>query len=207
MAKKVWTIELQENAHSNESRADFSSRRRTRNVQLDHNYWTAKRVIRVDGQQVPEAELESYGRFGHGSDDLFWLDGHRCHVQIRSNGFVYLYDFAVDGYSVVTGGPVVPWEETEGRALRKMPGWGWLFIILCMAVSLSAHASSYWLYNVVPKSSGVTVGIAMTGIYAITSASKDLSREAKSRMLKCAGVVTFSGVAVLIADAILFMPK
>jgi hypothetical protein len=78
MAKKNWTIQLEDGRHS---------------VELDHGALSGKRRISLDGQVVEESQKT----IDIGSQHTFPLDGHECTVVIRTNGFTFSYDLLLDG--------------------------------------------------------------------------------------------------------------
>ena len=104
MAKKIWRFELGDGEHT---------------VELEHGYWSGKRVIRVDGER-----LERTRRLvDSGSQHAFEIDGHPCAVHIRTNGITFTYDLVVGGRSVETGEPVTP--------SPPIPRWAWAFAVAC----------------------------------------------------------------------------
>jgi hypothetical protein len=78
MAKKNWTIQLEDGRHS---------------VELDHGALSGKRRILLDGQVVEESQKT----IDIGSQHTFPLDGHECTVIIRTNGLRFSYDLLLDG--------------------------------------------------------------------------------------------------------------
>src|SRR5262245_10299611 len=107
MPKKTWRFRLEDGFHS---------------VELDHNIWSGKRIIRVDGAIVEESRRT----FDLGSEHSIRVAGHPASVHIRSGGLSsYRYDLVIDGRSFTTGQPVGP-----------MPSWAWGFVAACVAIPL-----------------------------------------------------------------------
>jgi len=210
MAHKTWTLELTAVPNSSaQEAAQFAPRRRTHTVTLDHNYWTTKRVIQVDGQPLPPDALRSYAIYSQGSDDLFQLDGHTCHVFIRPSLTSYSYDFAVDGRSVATGKPLTPRPE----AVRARPGvasgtplWGWLFFLPLMLMVLLGLGAAMWVFQAlnheVPRSYVATIGIAITGFYAIIGVAGDRSLPTAARMRRAVWTCLLVGAGSFVLNLI-----
>lgn len=210
MAEKSWTFELEERAPSGQA-ADsyFSPRRATHTLDLHHNYWITKRAIRLDGVLLPPDQIRSYSIFGMQSDDLFNVDGHACVVHIRSNGVAYNYDFVIDGISVQTEEAVdIPRQVFQAQPGGKdaMPGWAWLFIMLCLVVGIGAIFAGLWLASLLTKTRPssnarfvhLLVGpIILQALLAIVAASKEPRKDARSRMLGCAIILGRTGLIVI----------
>ncbi|MBC6430115.1 hypothetical protein FM036_04365 [Nostoc sp. HG1] len=64
METKVWTFNLSDGQHT---------------VELDHGYWSGKRIIKVDGQLVEESQK----LFDTGSEHRFDVNGNSCVLRIR----------------------------------------------------------------------------------------------------------------------------
>lgn len=64
MDTKVWTFNLSDGQHE---------------VELNHGYWSGKRLIKADGQIVEESQK----LFDAGSEHRFDLSGHPCILRIR----------------------------------------------------------------------------------------------------------------------------
>lgn len=78
MAKKNWTLQLEDGRHT---------------VELDHGALSGKRRISLDGQVVEESQKT----IDIGSQHTFSLDSHECTVVIRTNGLGFSYDLLLDG--------------------------------------------------------------------------------------------------------------
>jgi hypothetical protein len=73
---------------------------REHTIELDHGFWSGKRVIRVDGQVVAQGR-----RFlDFGSTQTFLVDGHSCAVHIVTSTWPTRYLLSVDG-KIVAGSP------------------------------------------------------------------------------------------------------
>jgi hypothetical protein len=119
MAKRSWTFDLDPAALTTDG-PSILPRKITHNIDLTHNYWTNRRVIRLDGERISRERLWSYGVYAKGSDDLFVVDGWSCYICIRSDMGGYTYDFAVGGRSVTTGELLIPWPETREIAQHQI---------------------------------------------------------------------------------------
>lgn len=84
MAKKIWKFELDDGAHI---------------VELEHGYWTGKRILRVDNKVVEHTDMF----FDLGSEHAFEISGHRCFIHIIPPGLSVDYDLVVDGSSLQVG--------------------------------------------------------------------------------------------------------
>jgi hypothetical protein len=119
MAKKSWQVTLEEGRHD---------------VELDHGFFSGKRVIRMDGNVVFESHTLKDLVFDTGGVCSFNIGRHPCAVIIRTNGLWSSFDLAVDGRSVESGRPL--------KEILPVPGWVWLvvygvlFIMLCICVTL-----------------------------------------------------------------------
>lgn len=211
MAKKSWSFELTEASAPEGPFGDFAPRKRHHTVDLQHNYWTNKRSISVDGVQLSRDQLTSYSNVspfsqdGWGSDDLFKLDGHDCLVHIRSNGLTYKYDFAIDGISVETGERVVPFPQiaTPNLAARKMPGWAWLFVILSFFLPFIAAILAAVLVRSRPFTTAFVTIIVIITMGIVIARSKDLSKETQRRVQECAATVFLAACVSFAATAVL----
>jgi len=165
MASKTWTFRLEDGDHT---------------VQLDHNLWSGKRTVVVDGRSL----VDETKKFNLVSDYPFDIRGHKGLVRIRSNGIAYNYDVAIDGKSVTTGKPAL--------AAASMPAWGWAFVIVCVLIPVVS------LGGIVPAVIGVGGAIICSVI------ARDASKEASTRVAICLGVTVlcwgvFIGFALLVA--------
>lgn len=89
MGKRTWVFELEDGRHI---------------VELEHGYWSGKRIIRVDGKllEVSQKLLDT------GSEHYFELNGHSCLLRIRISGFTPEYDLFLDGRLVAGAGERYP---------------------------------------------------------------------------------------------------
>jgi hypothetical protein len=158
MASKDWTFRLEDAEHT---------------VHVDHNYWSGKRTVLVDGNVVVN-ETKFLDLI---SDYPFDVSGHRGLLAIRTNGLTYNYDFAIDGKSVTTGRPVVQAEP--------MPTWGWLFVVACLIIPIVS------LCGAIPIIIGGT-GAVLCGIVA-----RNASREPGMRIAICLGITVLAWAAYI----------
>jgi hypothetical protein len=107
MPKKIWTVPLEDGAHT---------------VEFDLRTWGGKWTIRVDGAVVREGRMRS---FDMGGDYPFQIGGKTLAVHARSSALAMSYDLSVDDHSITTGHPIEP--------LRPLPRWAWIFIVACLA--------------------------------------------------------------------------
>lgn len=88
MARKVWEFELDGRSHK---------------VELDHKYFSGKRTIWIDGENL-KLDFDKAQRFlDTGSDHDFKIGNHICTITIRTNGLTFNYDLVIDGISKTTG--------------------------------------------------------------------------------------------------------
>ena len=68
MPKKSWTIQLEDGMHT---------------VEMDHNLFSNKRMIRVDGQVVEQGKFST---FDFGGDSPFSIGERQAVLHMRMNG-------------------------------------------------------------------------------------------------------------------------
>lgn len=74
MANKTWTFELEDGHHE---------------VEIEHGYWSGKRVIKVDGRKVEES-----GKIiDTGSEHRFEVSAHQCILRVRPGTLGGLFGF------------------------------------------------------------------------------------------------------------------
>lgn len=78
MARKVWLLALSGGEHV---------------VELEHGWWSGRRRVRIDGDEVHHSEM--FVDFG--SEHRFVLAGHRVTVRIRPRVVTFEYALYVDG--------------------------------------------------------------------------------------------------------------
>lgn len=121
MAKKLWQIELEDSKYE---------------IELEHGYFSGKRKISVDGKVVFNSANLLDLLSDTGGVHKFDINSHSCAVIIRTNGFTFNYDLAVDGKSITTGQPL--------DSIMPVPRWVWwlitiisfIFCCLCAFISL-----------------------------------------------------------------------
>jgi hypothetical protein len=116
MTKKTWQIKLEDGEHV---------------VELDHGFFSGKRIIQVDGKTVLDSSELQHLVFDTGGVHEFNINSHPCAVVIRTNGITFNYDFAVDGRSTTSGQPI--------DSIKPLPAWIWVLIVcglsLCICVA------------------------------------------------------------------------
>ncbi|HSD82279.1 MAG TPA: hypothetical protein VLG46_00370 [Anaerolineae bacterium] len=108
MPKKSWTIQLEDGTHT---------------VEMDHNIFSNKRMIRVDSQVVEQGKFSA---FDFGGDYPFRIGAHQAVLHMRMNGVQYKYDVSINGHSALTGKPVT--------MMQPMPKWVWVFVVACVVI-------------------------------------------------------------------------
>jgi hypothetical protein len=167
MANKVWAVKLEDGRHT---------------VELEHGYFSGKRIIRVDGEQLESTT----SIIDFGGEHSFQIGNHTGIVHIRTNGLTYNYDLSIDGRSIGTG--------KEVSASGPLHAWVWIFVAGCGLIPLVS------LGGALPAAIGFG---GAAGCYAI---GKDDSKEVATRVMLCAGVtvlcwVLFVGLILLIRGA------
>jgi hypothetical protein len=62
-------------------------------VELEHAYWSNKRILRVDGERIRTETRDKSLIFPLGSEHRFRIGAHECAVVItRSNLFLFRHD-------------------------------------------------------------------------------------------------------------------
>lgn len=101
MTHKVWTVNFPDGQHT---------------IELEHGYFSGKKVISVDGRVVHESK----NLFDMGGNYPILVARQPCTVVIRTNGFTYSYDLRTnDSVEPVT-----------------TPGWAWLFVAACILIPI-----------------------------------------------------------------------
>lgn len=75
-------------------------------VELEHGFWSGKRVITVNGREVLRAK-KIFG-FDPGSEHGFDVDGHAGLLRIRSQALGYAFELYVDGVAIAPQGTTIP---------------------------------------------------------------------------------------------------
>ncbi len=113
MAKKIWTIALEDGQHT---------------IELEHGYISGKRTICVDGTQIELPPGESSSFLDFGSNHPFKIGNHFCIIHIRTNGITFNFDLSVDGSSISTGKQV--------DSSNSVPSWVWAFVVACAIIPI-----------------------------------------------------------------------
>jgi Fas apoptotic inhibitory molecule (FAIM1) len=108
MAKKIWTVTLEDGEHT---------------IELEHDYISGKRDIYVDGTFVKLSHGSTHYLIDFGSNHPFKIGGHCCIIHIRTNGITFSFDLSVDGRSISTGKQV--------DSSNSVPSWVWAFVLAC----------------------------------------------------------------------------
>lgn len=150
MAKRSWTLALADGEHT---------------VEMEHNYWSGRRTVRVDGVVAHQARP----RFiDFGSADPFTAAGRPALSVIATNGLSFKLDVVVDGRSLTTGLPYDP--------PLPFPAWGWVFAILCLLIPFVAAG------GVVP----MLLGFVAAGL--VRNVAVDPRRAQTVRAFICLGI-------------------
>ncbi|HEV8656148.1 MAG TPA: hypothetical protein VGR85_11620 [Candidatus Limnocylindria bacterium] len=119
MSRRVWEVRLDG---------------RMRRFEVEHGYWTARRVVRVDKREVlriaPPLLTPAMDLSETSSEHAFVVDGHECALRVRPTFWRYEIELIVDGRSATDGlpaGPVLP-------AARGPVGWRWTLAIMFLLV-------------------------------------------------------------------------
>ncbi len=114
MARKVWRFDLEDGPHV---------------VELEHGYWTGRRVVRLDGETVVKVERNLLDM---GGMDRFQVGSHECVLWIEANGLTYHYDLLVDRRSVESGALRETEHGTrfaEGQNRERVQADGFLLLV------------------------------------------------------------------------------
>jgi hypothetical protein len=152
MTDKRWEFELEGSRHT---------------VELEHNTFTNKRSLRVDGRLLPlDASRQTKER---GGVHAFRVEGHPCEVTVSPRGAKYDYDFRLDGVSSVP--EKYGLELAEAQNSDEIKGNRWVAIGLFLMIGVGgnwfnwylAHAKGYYL----PELAFLAPAIGFLGIYFI----------------------------------------
>jgi len=104
---------------------------RLRRVDVRHGYWSARRMVSVDGveviRHVPRSFHEQTDLWQTSTEHPFTVDGHHLAMRVRPGVFQYDIELVVDGRSADDGLPVGP--------LRRpaFPPYGWTAVKIGIA--------------------------------------------------------------------------
>ena len=84
VTKRVWNVEFENEIHT---------------IELEHSYFSGKRVIYIDGKKIFEDRKLLNPRDNY----YFQLKKHNCVVSIKAKLVTFDYDFIVDNISLKTG--------------------------------------------------------------------------------------------------------
>jgi hypothetical protein len=107
---------------------------RTRRVEVEHGYWTARRVVRVDDREVlriaPPLLAPAMDLAESSVEHPFIVDGHELGLRVRPTLWRYEIELVVDGRSAADGLPVGPLLP----AARGPVGWRWTLASIVLLV-------------------------------------------------------------------------
>ena len=132
MAEKRWEFELEGVRHT---------------VELEHNIFSNKQSVRVDGRLLPADAIPQT----KGGRHAFRVDGHPCEVVIAPRGRKFDYDFLVGGVSSVPEKYMA--EMAEAQSSEHVNSYRWAAVILFLAIGIGgnlinwylAHAQGYYI--------------------------------------------------------------
>jgi hypothetical protein len=149
MGSKTWQFQLEDGTHA---------------VAIEHSPLSGKRTIHLDGVVVEQ----STKLFDTGSEHPFMVGGHRCVVQVKTNGITFKYDLVNDGYSMEAGRQVA--------SGAQMPSWAWAFMAVCAAIPL------------VTLGGALPAAIGVGGVFGCRAAAIDSSMASGTRVAICVGI-------------------
>jgi hypothetical protein len=141
MARKVWTFEIEDGRHT---------------VELEHGYWSGKRIIRMDGKVVQQTGKIAH-LFDAGSEHRFLAGEHSFVIYIRPSLIHFQYDLAINGHSVQTGSPV-----TKERS-------GCLTAVLLLAMTINPIAGVFYLVGPILSPALTPMALWMSTVLALLS--------------------------------------
>lgn len=116
MSRTIWDVEL-----------DGRSRR----IEAQHGYWSARRIVTVDGAEVfkftPASFREQTDLWQTSTEQAFVVDGHPLALRVRPGAFRYDVDLIVDGRSMYDGLPAGP------QRRPAFPAYGWTAVKIFVA--------------------------------------------------------------------------
>jgi len=115
MPGQTWRVQLEGGVHT---------------IEIQHGIFSPKEYIYVDGVLINQVSKW----FALSSVHRFDLEGHLAAAYIKSNGYTFDYDLAIDGISVDTGEPVIE--------PQRLPIWAWGFVVLSFIGPLAGFAIS-----------------------------------------------------------------
>ena len=148
--KKLWDVDVNGNMHA---------------VYVRASMWSSKVKLIVDEEEtiIKKGLKEEF----LGMDVPFCIEDKECHIVISGN----IPDLAIDGMYVDSKVPYEP--------LKPMPIWGWVFVVLCLAIPVLATGGA------IP----VVIGVMGASSCAKTACSVRGTKIAK--MINCIFVTVF----------------
>ena len=110
---KLWDVEVNGTMHE---------------VFVKAGMWSSKVKLIVDSEET--IIKKSWKADFTGLDIPFYIEDKECHIVISGN----IPDLAVDGIYVDSQTPYAP--------LKPMPKWGWIFVVLCLAIPVLASGGA-----------------------------------------------------------------
>lgn len=162
MAKKTWTFRLDDRLHV---------------VELEHGYFSGKRIIHVDGKLLETTTKGVRAFIDFGSEHSFQIGRHPVVVHIRTNGLTFSYDLSIAGRSVTTGKEV---------SSAPVPAWIWVFVSACLLIPIVS------LGGALPGAIGAG---GAAGCYAI---AKDAKKQIRTRIVLCLVVTILCWVLFIV---------
>lgn len=124
MTEKRWEFELDGTRHT---------------VELEHNTFSNKQSLRVDGRLLG-AQPGTPGRHA------FRIEGHTCEVVVARRGRKYVYNFLIDGAS--NSQEQYSKEMAEAQTSEHMKGMRWAAIIIFLALGIGGNwLNWYWAHT------------------------------------------------------------
>ena len=106
--------------------------RRTRHVVVEHGYWSARRVVRVDGverfRSSPRSFRELTDLWQTSTEQPFDVDGHTFVLRVSPGLATYHVELVVDGRSLEDGLPAGPLRASA------FPPYGWTVVKMLVAL-------------------------------------------------------------------------
>ena len=160
MTKKIWTINLEDGAHT---------------VELQHGAFSGKRNILVDNVELSLPQGEKRQFIDAGSTHTFSIMGHECRLIIYSAGFGFKYELEVDGKSIDQAAPSFERQSgqsdiaTEASRANRISALILFFVLGIIALWANWHLShNQGVYYPILAMLGPAV-LVMAGYYSIFS--------------------------------------
>ena len=124
MPEKRWEFELDGARHA---------------VELEHNTFSNRQSVRVDGQLIQPLS-------GAQTRQLFRIGNHTCEVSIARKSGKYAYDFLIDGVSNTP--EQYSKELAEAQTSERMRAMRWGGVIICLSIGVAGTWFSWsWAHS------------------------------------------------------------